>query len=390
MGFFGKAKKGHLVLVFDLGSSSVGGALFIMGELGTPKIIFSIREPISFEPTIDAERFLFLTMKSLKIVTDKILTAKAGAPSKIYCVLSSPWYASQTRKIKFEKNTPFVFTAKLAESLTDKEVKLFESEHQAIYNNLDSKVRSIEFKTMKTVLNGYPTSTPLDQKTSELEMSVFLSMSPEKVLQKIEEIVANSFHRKEVVFSSFILASFAVARDLFIHQDNFLLIDIGGEVTDISMIKKDVISESISFPLGRNFIIRETARRLGASLDEAKSLIALYKDGHAEESTGRVLSSVIEKQKAEWLRNFQESLSRLSTDISIPATVFITVDQDFANFFSETIKVEEFSQYTLTESKFRVIFLGTEALHDIVLFGEDVTRDPFLIIESIYINRFLS
>ncbi len=390
MGIFGNSKKSKLALVFDLGSSSVGGALFYMEESGTPKIIFSIREPIIFEPKISSERFLFLTMKSFKIVADKIAVSSMGTPHKIFCVLSSPWYASQTRKIKFEKNTPFVFTAKLAESLTDKEVSLFEQEHMTIYNNANSKIRSIEFKNMKTVLNGYPTTKPLNQKAQELEMTIFLSMSPESVLGKIEEIIANCFHRKEVTFSSFLMTSFAVARDMFIHQDNFLLIDIGGEVTDISMIKKDVICESISFPMGRNFIIRETAQALGATLDEAKSLIALYKDGHAEESTEKVLTSVVEKLKAEWLNNFQESLSHLSTDISIPATVFITVDQDFANFFSETIKVEQFSQYTLTESKFRVIFLGTEALHDIVVFGENVARDPFLIIESIYINRFLS
>ena len=34
-----------------------------------------------------------------------------GSPSKISCVLSSSWYASQTRTIKLEKNTPFLFTS---------------------------------------------------------------------------------------------------------------------------------------------------------------------------------------------------------------------------------------------------------------------------------------
>jgi cell division ATPase FtsA len=389
MGILANSKRDELALVFDIGSSSVGGALFWMQKSGVPKIIYSIREPIILELNITPERFLFLTLKAFKVVASKVCTKGLGAPKRIFCVLSSPWYASQSRTIKLEKNTPFNFTTKLAESLTEKEVKFFEEEHQAIYNNIDSKVRPIEFRNMKTMLNGYPTSKPINQKASELEMKIFLSMSPEKVLQKIEEIVARHFHRTEVRFSSFLMTSFSVARDMFVHQDNFLLVDIGGEVTDISMIKKDVICESISFPMGRNFIIRETAKSLGCGLDEAKSLISLYKDGHAAESTEKILTPVISKLKAEWLRNFQESLAHLSTDISIPATIFITVDQDFANFFSETIKVEQFSQYTLTESKFRVIFLGTETLHGIVLFEENIVRDPFLIIESIYINRFL-
>jgi cell division ATPase FtsA len=185
------------------------------------------------------------------------------------------------------------------------------------------------------------------------------------------------------------MSSFAVARDMFVHQDNFLLVDIGGEMTDIAMIKKDVLRESISFPMGRNFMVRGVAKALDCTLIEAGSFLSLYKDGHAEESALKKLKPVIEKLKSEWLKEFQESLANLSTDISIPATIFITVDQELTDFFSEIIKTEQFSQYTLTESKFRVIFLGTQALHGIATFEENAVRDSFLIIESIYINRFL-
>ena len=82
-------------------------------------------------------------------------------------------------------------------------------------------------------------------------------------------------------------------------------------------------------------------------------------------------------------------LVNLSNDISIPSTIFLTVDQDLASFFTETIKSEQFNQYTLTESKFEVIFLSTEMLHDIAVFKDLVIREPFLIIDSVYINRFL-
>jgi hypothetical protein len=186
------------------------------------------------------------------------------------------------------------------------------------------------------------------------------------------------------------MASFTVARDTFVHQDSFLLIDIGGEITDISMVKKDIICSSISFPLGRNFMIREVSLALGCSLAEAKSFISLYKDGHASESIEEKLEPIINKLQAQWLKGFQESLVNLSNDISIPATIFITVDQDLSDFFAKIIKTEQFSQYTLTESKFRIIFLGTEALHGIAVFEGNIARDAFLIIESIYINRFLS
>jgi len=238
-------------------------------------------------------------------------------------------------------------------------------------------------------LNGYETSKPLNQKAKELEMVIFISVSEERVLKNIEETIAKHFYLKQIQFSSFVMASFTVVRDMHTQQENFLLVDISGEVTDISMIKKNVLRDSISFPLGRNFLTRGVSSSLGCALNEANSLISLFKDEHTEKTLAKKLALIINRLKAEWLRKFQESLADLSNDISIPATIYIIVDKDLTDFFSETIKTEQFNQYTLTESKFKVIFLNTELLHGITIFEEKVIREPFLIIDSIYINRFL-
>jgi cell division ATPase FtsA len=390
MGIFSKAKKQEdLMLVFDIGSSSVAGAFFQATDSGVPKIIFTTREPIGLEKEINPERFLELTLKTLEKVVYKMATRGVGAPKKVFCVLASPWYASQTRTIKYTKEEPFIFTQKLADSLIQEEIKIFEAEHLKEYAGNENKIRAIELRNMKIDLNGYTVQDPIDKKGKTLEMTVFLSMSPEQILKPMENVINTHFTGKEIKFSSFAMASFAVARNTFVHQDSFLLVDIGGEITDISMVKKDILCSSISFPLGRNFMIREVAGSLNCSLLEAKSYISLYKDGHADEAVEKTLEPIMDKLEAKWLKSFQESLVNLSNDISIPATVFITVDQELNSFFSKIIKTEQFSQYTLTESKFRIIFLGTEALHGIATFQENILRDSFLIIESIYINRFL-
>lgn len=389
MKIFSKAKeKEELALVFDIGSSSVGGALFYMQHSGVPKIVFSVREQIALEGELDPERLLFLAIKALKIVAGKICMKGIGSPKRIFCVLSSPWYASQTRTIRLEKNIPFVFTQKLADSLIQKEIALFEEEYIMKDRNAN-KIRAIELKNMKTVLNGYPILKPLGQKAKELEMTIFVSMSGEEILGQIEEAINTHFHSRVIKFSSFVMSSFTVARDMFVNQDNFLLINIGGEITDISMIKKDSVRESISYPAGRNFLIRGVASGVGCTFEEAKSYISLYKDGHMADAGLNKVEVVINQLKAEWLKKFQESLANLTNDISIPATIFITVDYDLVSLFSEIIRTEQFNQYTLTESKFRVVFLGTEALHGIAVFDGETNRDPFIIIESIYINRFL-
>lgn len=384
-----KKKKDELMLVFDVGSSSVGGALFFVRESGIPEIILSVREDIVIENEINPDRFLLLTIKALETVISRICLSGMGAPKEIFCILSSPWYASQTRVIKFKRDTPFNFTEALANDLIEKEMNLFKKEHLSNYMQAGNEVAQIEMKNMKIVLNGYPASKPLGQKAKELEMMIFVSMSGDQVLEKIEGAIDRHFHSKKTQHCSFIMASFVVVRDLFSHHKNFLLIDIGGEMTDISLIKQEVLNESASFPLGNNFMIRGIASMLKCTLGEAKSLFSLYRDGHAAPGTMKKLESVMGELKTEWLKNFQETLANLSKDISIPSTLFITVDQELANFFSEIIKTEQFNQYVLTDSKFDIILMDTKTMHGLVNFKGDMVRDPFLSVEAIYINRFL-
>lgn len=390
MGIFGKAqKKEELILVFNIGSSSVKGALFYLQKSGVPKVIYSIREPIILEEEVNIDRLLSLTIKSLEIVTDKIYKKGIGAPSRIFCILLSPWYISQTRVINFKKNTPFVFTPKLADDLIKKEVGFLQEEYFKKYKNIGNSIRLIELKNIKITLNGYETEKPLNKKAKELEMAVFLSMSAEEVCKKIEETIIKRFSFKEIKFSSFTMVSFAVVRDMYTHQENFLLINVGGEITDISMVKNNVLRESTSFPLGINFMIRAVASTMRCSLSEAKSLISLFKDGHASVSAAQSLEPIIAKLKSEWLLKFQESLSNLSSDISIPAFIYITMDKDLVDFFSEIIRTEQFSQYTLTESKFQIVFLNVQNLHGIAVFEGDAIFNAFLTLDSVYISRFL-
>ncbi len=382
-----RKRKEEPMLLFHIGSAMVGGALFLPEESGRPKIIFSTVVPITLETDWNTERFLTRVLESLAVVAAKVQKTGLGVPNRIFCVLASPWYVSQTRTISLKKNTPFIFTEKIADELIKKEIKLMSDEQLTKYG--EGAIRPLELKNIKTLLNGYDAETPLYQKIKELEMNLFISIGGELVLTKIESAIRKFFHLAEIKFSSFAIASFTAARDLNPKLENFLLVDVGGEITDIFLVKKSVLRDSISFPLGRNFFTRGVASELGTTVGEANSLISLFKDGHAEEKVAAKLRAVMDKLQGAWLTKFQESLANLSNDISIPAAVYLTADSDLADLFTDTIKAEQFSQYTLAESKFEIIVLNTKLLHNLASFEDQATRDSFLIIDCVYINRFL-
>ena len=388
--FKNRQKKQELVLIFDVGSSSVGGALVLMSKANFPKIIYSKRESIKLGKAVDFNDLSEATLKSLEKIANTISVAGLGSPDKIFCILSSPWYMSETRNIILSKNTPFIFSKKFADSLIKKEVNIFEQECKKKYVAGNSEIVPIELKNIKITLNGYDTQKPLNQKATLLNMSIFVSASEKKILESIKETIGRYFYSKDMKFSSFVMSSFSSVCSTFINQKDFLLVDIGGEITDISMIKDDVLHSSISFPLGENFLIRGVSSILDCSLEEAIPLISLYKNEHMSDSSLNKIEPIIKKLRNEWLSKFQESLSNISNDISVPATVLLTVSQEFSDFFTETIKSEQFSQYILTESKFNVIFLGNQAFNGMVTFSENTLRDPVLVIDSIYVNRLLS
>lgn len=389
MGFFSKKKKDELVLVFDIGSSSVGGAFFMMKENGSPEIIYSFRESIIVLEELEINSFLTNTLKALKIVVAQMCLKGIGKPEKIFCVLSLPWFHPETRIIKYSKDESFVFNHKLVNSLIEKEVEsVVKSYNQDVKNQT---IIPIEMKTMGVSLNGYEIENPENQKAKELELFTFYSLSEKDFLDKVEEEIQKHFHYKTIKFSSFLISSFTVARDMFVNYDRFLLINIGGELTELSLIKKQKIKDNLSFPMGCNFILRGLAKNLNLDIKEARNYLLMYKDNHLSDKANPKIEENINILKNEWLKNFQNSLNNLSGDVSLPATVFITVDQDLAPFFSEIIKGDQLNQYSLTEDKFKIIFLSTEALHGIVTFrNNDFKKDSLLIIESIYINRFFN
>ncbi|MFA6397291.1 MAG: hypothetical protein WDK96_00395 [Candidatus Paceibacterota bacterium] len=389
MGIFSSSKTtGELAAIFDIGSGSVSGSLVLLSKNNStkPDIIFFEEERISTKRNFDLKNFELEMLKSLSNIALSMQKSRLGNPKKIFCFLASPWCVSQTRIIKMERNLPFTFTNKLASDLIEKEDKIFESSQLNKYKDFGEKMRVIESNNMQVSLNGYQTTNPVNQKAKELEMKIFVTISPEILLKSIENKIQTVFN-SPIKFFSFILSSFVLTRDIFADNKDFLLVDVAGEITDISIIKDDALLESLSFPFGKNNFIRKIATALNKGEEETMSLLNICRDNVADDIINNKMQIEIDKAKKEWLDYFQGSLVELSNNFSIPKNIFITIDNDICSHFESAIKNEEFNQYMLTENKFNVIVLKTSIFSSFCNFKEDVKRNQFLMLESIFVNR---
>ncbi len=386
MGIFSRFSKNETefehVLLVDIGSSSVSACFAALG-LSSTTLIATVETGISVLPEAGFQQFQDEMRKALLATVKKIQDLNLPPPDRIRVHLSSPWFASQVRIAKMSRPTSFVITKNLMGDILSRELKAFSDEEMAQAANQGDPLRAIESKTLQVRLNGYAVSDPIGLSTRELEFSLFVSVASERVLAMIEEALGSNYPHTPVTFGSFLGASFFVVRDLFPHQNDYILVDIGGEVTDVSIVRDSTLSQTVSFPKGRNFIVRQLAGGLNRNLDEAVTLCTLYIEGKVEESIKETCDKVLTAAKNEWLSAFQSALFAASNELSMPDTVLLTVSSDVAPWFTETIRREEFHQYTLTEKEFRVVVLDAKLFHEALVFKEGADRNPVLMIEAL-------
>ena len=387
MGLFSN-KKEKLVAIFDIGSGSVGGALVKMPSLkdSIPIIIRSTRTDIVTRKELDFDVFLKDMILALGFASKALYNSKIGAPDEIICVLASPWYVTETRIIKMSKEHSFNFTKKIVDELLNKEIGAFNEMYKSKYGDVESAPEVIEHPILGVSLNGYIVDEPIGKKTRSVEMNMLISLAPKICLDKIRETLGMTFHNDNITFSSFMMNSFLAVRDRYMNHDSYLLLDIGGEITDIAIVSKGILKESLSFPYGRKSLLRDISNKLKMELRDAKEIFSLYNSGVISQKEKIKLEPILNIIIKSWSSSFRECLNSLPKTITLPSAMFITVDSDVRDWFMKVINNNEYLKSSTKDKQFTIVPLdGPEFLHMCDINNSDC--DPFLIIESISAKR---
>lgn len=381
-----------LVAIFDIGTASVSAALVRLSSTkeARPEILATVYDSIPLDHELDFSRLYKNAAASLEAVARRLSETKAGNPAQVYCFLSSPWYASQVRSIKFSKSQPFAFTKKLARELVERDLKAFETTHLSKYKEIGSTTELIENKIMQVRLNGYRTENPFGKKAKELEMQLYFAMASKAFLDAAEYAIHKSYHVSQITFHSFAFPSLVVARGLTETTEDFLLVDIRGELTDVSLIQSDALVESISFPVGTNALVRYAGKKLGATVLETGSLLRMHTKGSLSDTEKKRLERAFSTGLSDWQRDLGRALLGLSRHTMIPKQVVLTVGGDFGPLFETVITGKEFAHQALPTGALSAILMEYSRLRAFCKAREDHDRNPFLMVESIFVNKLSS
>ena len=341
----------ELAVIFDIGNASIGGSLVLLSRHNHPKVVYTVRKEMNMQTSANITRMVSYLEATLNAVVDDIrkngivhLTfTRRGmlTPKTAFCFFSAPWYAAHIRRSAFVSKESITVSSRTLEELLEKEVVLAEESQADAYLRAGARendVTLLEKEIVHIALNGYPQENPFGKKAKDIEALFYISVVPSKISQLVEMVVRRSFDVKNIHFGSFALVFWNGVRDMWPKEKDYLLLDVSGELTELVLVHGGVLTETATFPKGRNFFVRTIMEHLSTSAHEASSLLNLYIEGKAGPGAGEQIGQALRSAEKEWGEDMKGLLSGLSDGLFLPWSLFLTADDPFARWLGDVLK----------------------------------------------------
>ncbi len=388
--FFG-AKENDCFLVFDIGSGSVGGAIVLASAVGPARVLYSVRSDIPFQEEARGAALLALMLRALSQVVSTIqhegfdasgFGSRRPRITEAAVSLSAPWIASRTSFLRLKNQTPALITLEIVASLIEHARSGRDAERGVPKGSV-----SVEQKLVKSVLNGYETAQPYGKEAREAEFAVCESFALPDVVEKITDVITRVIHPHRIPIHSFALAAFAVLRELLPHEPHFVLVDVSGEQTELSIVKNAALVESATFPFGRQRLIRTLRKAAHMPVSSIETFLKLYRE---EKGIGRLFDRAkhtMERAQEEWGAELERALGVFSEELFLPPLLYLMADDDVASVFARAVKTRDASRFTLSSASFHATVVDSNLLSSLVLWSPPHARDPFLGVLAAFAGR---
>lgn len=382
LGTFGKkpTKKGKywISLVIDVRSSSIGAAIVknFKGKNKIPVILQTYREQIFYTDKPKAEEFISRSYQTLNRVLEQITSKKLDPTpiSNCFVFYGSPWYKSEIKKIEVneKKNT----------ELTDAYLKRI---IKASFKDTNTK-ELLEQKCMAVSLNGYKTSNPIGKKFKKISIDFYESILHEETFNDIAEIISKKTNIDQVIHRTHPLAVFEILSEKFEPTDNYTILDISGEITEMTVVREDQIRKNVSIPHGSHFFVRGLAQKCNLDFLNSFSKLDMILNEEIDEKCEENSIRAFNDMKKEWAEKIREIMKEADIK-NLPSNVFVLVDNEVAKLTRNILSESEIYSGAL---KFRkkpdLTFINSMELENLCVYRENVKKDAILSLEAGFVE----
>lgn len=379
-------------IVLDIGNSSVSGALvYFSGPSKNPKVLFATKRPITIMEKIHEDKLLVSMISFLKLVLEDIQKQgtkhfnfrklKNKSVDDVICIYASPWFVGKTLTIERKEKEPVVVSHKylrgILDSQEEKTRKILEEE-----DIFGSGVEIVEKRIIEARLNGYKTHQPEEKMAKKIETSVFLGFIPKNVKNLVEKSIHSSFPHAEISHHTFLLSSYTSIHDMYASESHYLIIDVTGEVTDIARVSDGLLRDNVSFPNGKNFLIREISEEFNVPIEVGHSFLMMYVEGKCSNEMAARIEEVIDRVGKEWVMYLKDAYDTITAKGSKTFSNYITIDSDILPIFKKYM-----------DSSFpdmNNVFVDYKKLNEYLDIERGTLKEIFILLDTYYVQRLRS
>ncbi|MBI1957571.1 MAG: hypothetical protein HYS44_03930 [Candidatus Niyogibacteria bacterium] len=332
-------------LVLNIGSSGVHAAVAAKDERG----IIDIERVARSCPLVLPEVNLKKLWKKLHTMTSDVVgdLRKSGSrPHSAVVIFSSPWYFSEARRFVHTSEAPVEITEKLLSAFAADEEKQFREASLERFHVAADEVSALEPVRMRTILNGYPADAPVGKRARTLEAFLYLSAVFGRAWEDIETLLDDNGIRLAGIQTS-PMAFYRAAEALGIADEGRVVIDVGGEITEVSVIKNGILYDSVSYARGLNFVARRTAEALSLDVEAAIVYLQNYGSGALEDGKASRVKKIVGEAVAEWKTLLSDALEHVSSKGLLPEIALVAGPGNILPEFAEAVSADEFRPFTI-------------------------------------------
>lgn len=391
-------RKDEASILIDIGNGSLSTSIVTGAHSSKPTFVCTSKTNFPLLENVDSQRLVVGLESVLDSCLEDMLkslkdhkTLSSFQIMRVLVSFSSPWFLLKTKYLHLVQDKSFVITHSFLTDIVKKEEKAFEYE---IATQGDSQNKEafeiIEKSIVNTRINGYSITDPIGKRTKIFEAFLCMSIVEKKIMKKIVSLVEKHLHlsKDDLITHTFPLIEFAVLRDLHKNLSDFLMIDITGEVTDVTLVKNDVVVKTASFPSGRNTILRQIAKTNNVSLEIAESQLHLFHENKLADGESASIQNLMFIVENEWSVYLENALGELSSDFNIPPKVFLTAEEDVASIYIDFMKMPKTDATSAFRKDAKVEHLDKKTLSTHVNFPPGMPVDEFMMIIAIFHNKF--
>ncbi len=359
-------KGNHVELVIDIGSASIGACFASYRENEKPKLAHINRISLLGESGGAQAAIEQLALEALKKLLQNM--PHSPAPEKIHVVFAAPWYNASTESIRAESEKPLRITeATIAHTLL--------KHRRETAGKKNPERQTLESVVTRVYVNGYPSAVASPLRGNTLVAELYESEADVSFVQSVERVIQNVFPHAPAKLHTFSFLAFSVLRALY-DTENFVFIDIGGEITEVVVATRGSLNFIGSFPQGSLSLVRAVAG--AGSMADALSRMTLFAKGELSTEEKTSFARTFGNASSPWKTQFATCIGQAGASTPIPRAVFTVADKDALLWFQKIFSSSE-DVFPLTPT-----LVTPNFFQDAVTLGDEASYDAFLSMGAIF------